>query len=98
MLKFIAEVMRKKILSKKYLVNCLYKAELDLEFLCKCVDNNIAPNVLHFSVANNHLKYLSTHKKCQIYRDKKLVRKSLQYKINRKNLALSKELYEISLI
>ena len=33
----------------------LRKAELDLELLCKCNDNNIVPTFLNFHVGNNHL-------------------------------------------
>ena len=35
----------------------LRKAELDLQFLCKCDDNNVIPNFLNFRLANSHLKY-----------------------------------------
>ena len=34
---------------------CLHKAKLDLEFLCKCNDNNVFPKFLNFRVANNLL-------------------------------------------
>ena len=43
----------------------LRKAELDLEFLCKCNDNNVIPKFLNFRVANNHLKFSTTYKQCQ---------------------------------
>ena len=37
----------------------LRKAELDLQFLCKCVDNNVMPNFLNFRwqivILNIHL-------------------------------------------
>ena len=38
----------------------LRKAELDLQFLCKCDDNNVIPNFLNFRLANSRLKYSST--------------------------------------
>ena len=43
----------------------LRKAELDLEFLCKCNDNNVIPKFLNFRVTNNHLKFSTTYKQCQ---------------------------------
>ena len=43
----------------------LRKAELDLEFLCKCNDNNVVPKFLNFGDANNHLKFSTTYKQCQ---------------------------------
>ena len=43
----------------------LCKAELDLEFLCKCNDNNVIPKFLNFRVANNHLTFSTTYKQCQ---------------------------------
>ena len=42
----------------------LHKAELDLEFLCKCNNNNVIPKFFNCHVANNHLKF-STNKQCQ---------------------------------
>ena len=43
----------------------LRKAELYLEFLCECNDNNVAPKFFNFHVANNHLKLSTTYKQCQ---------------------------------
>ena len=43
----------------------LRKAELDLEFLSKCNDNNIIPKFLNFRVANNHLNFSTTYKQSQ---------------------------------
>ena len=43
----------------------LRKADLDLQFLCKCDDNNVIPNFLDFRLANSHLKYPSTYRLCQ---------------------------------
>ena len=44
----------------------LHKAELDLQFLCKCDDSNVIPNSLNFRLANSHLKYSSTNRLCQL--------------------------------
>ena len=44
----------------------LGKAELDLQFSCKCDYNNVIPNFLNFPLANSHLKYSSTYKLCQL--------------------------------
>ena len=43
----------------------LRKADLDLEFLCKCANKNVVPKFLNFNVTNNHLKYSSTYKQSQ---------------------------------
>ena len=72
--KSIADVIRsrysentvKRIRKLKKLDYRLRKVELDLQFLCKCDDNNIIPNVLNFRLANSHLKYSSTHRLCQL--------------------------------
>ena len=62
----------------------LRKAELDLQFLCKCDDNNIIPNFLNFRLANSHLKYSSTYRLCHLnllreeIRQKKSALRSLQ--------------------
>ena len=45
---------------------CLRKAELDLQFLCKCDDGNVIPNFLNFRLANSHLKYSPTYRLCQL--------------------------------
>ena len=68
--KSIAEVIRsrysqntvKRIRNLEKLDYRLRKAELDLEFLCKCDDNNVVPNFLNFRLANSHLKYSSTYR------------------------------------
>ena len=39
---------------------CLRKAELDLEFLCKCDNKNVVRRFLDFGIASNHLKYSSS--------------------------------------
>ena len=44
----------------------LRNAELDLQFFCKCDDNNIVPNFLNFRLANSHLKYSSTYRFCPL--------------------------------
>ena len=44
----------------------LRKAELGLQYLCKCDDNNVIPNFLNFRLANSHLKYSSTYRLCQL--------------------------------
>ena len=62
----------------------LCKAALDLQFLCKCVDNNVMPNFLNFRLANSHLKYSSTYRLCHLnllreeIRQKKSALRSLQ--------------------
>ena len=71
--KSIAEVIRarynentvKRIWKLEKLDYRLRKAELDLEFLCKCNDNNVVPKFLNFRVANNHLRFFTTYKQCQ---------------------------------
>ena len=72
--KSIAEVIRsrysentvKKIRKLEKLDYRLRKTELDLQFLCKCDDNNVIPNFLNFRLPNSHLKYSSTYKVCQL--------------------------------
>ena len=44
---------------------CLRKAKLDLEFLCKCKDDNVVPTFLNFRIGSNHQKYSSTYKQCK---------------------------------
>ena len=44
----------------------LRKAELDLQFLCKWDDSNAIPIFLNFCLSNNHLKYSSTYRLCQL--------------------------------
>ena len=39
----------------------LRKAELDLDILCTCDDNNVVPDFLDFRVANNDLKHSSNY-------------------------------------
>ena len=43
----------------------LRKAELDLEFLIRCRDNNVKPRFLNFRSANDTLKSSLTYAKCQ---------------------------------
>ena len=38
----------------------LQKAELDLEFLVKCRDNNVIPKFLNFRLANRSLRFSVT--------------------------------------
>ena len=72
--KSIAEVIRsrysentvKRIRKLEKLDYRLRQAELDLQFLCKCDDNNVIPNFLNFRLANSHIKYSSTCKVCQL--------------------------------
>ena len=60
----------------------LRKAELDLQFLCKCEDNNVIPNFLNFRLANSHLKYSSTYRLCQLH----LLREEICQKSTLRNL------------
>ena len=52
-----------RILSKEFVNwrNLVIKGELDLEFLYKYDDNNVALKFLSFHIPNNHLKYSSTY-------------------------------------
>ena len=43
----------------------LRKAELDLEFLVKCRDNNVIPKFLNFPLAKRSLRFSLTHAHCQ---------------------------------
>ena len=43
----------------------LRKAELDLEFLVKCRDNNVIPKFLNFRLANRSLGFSLTYAHCQ---------------------------------
>ena len=43
----------------------LQKAELDLEFLVKCRDNNVIPKFLNFRLANRSLRFSLTYAHCQ---------------------------------
>ena len=82
--KSIAEVIRarynentvKRIRKLDRLDYRLRKSELDLEYLCKCNENNVVPKFLNSRVANNHLKYSSTYKQCQ----SNLLRKEICHK------------------
>ena len=72
----------------------LRKAELDLEFLCKCNYNNVIPKFLNFCVANNHLKFSTTYKQCQ----SNLLREEIRQKkstvqILQKELNLSQNIF-----
>ena len=44
----------------------LGKAELDLQFLCKCDDSNVIPNFLNFRLPNSHFNYSSTYRLCHL--------------------------------
>ena len=44
----------------------LRKAELGLQFLCKCDDSNIIPNFLNFRLASIHIKNPSTYRLRQL--------------------------------
>ena len=73
------------------------KAELDLQFLCKCDDSNVIPNFLKFRLANNHLKYSSTYRFCQLnllrrIRQKKATLRSLQKEFSCLKVPLQNEL------
>ena len=76
----------------------LRKAELDLQFLCKCDNNNVIPNFLNFRLANSHLKYSSTYKVCQLnllreeIRQKKSTLRSLQKEFSSLKVPLQNEL------
>ena len=76
----------------------LCKTELDLQFLCKCDDNNVIPNFLNFRLANSHLKYSSTYKVCQLnllreeIRQKKFTLRSLQKEFSSLEVSLQNEL------
>ena len=73
-MKSIAEVIRsrysentvKRIRKLEKVDYRLRKTELDLQFLCKCDDNNVILNFLNFRLANSHLKYSSTYRLCQL--------------------------------
>ena len=43
----------------------LRKAELDLEFLVKCRDNNLISKFLNFRLANRSLRFSLTYAHCQ---------------------------------
>ena len=104
--KFIAEVIRARynentleiIWKIEKLDNHLSKAELDLEFLCKCNNNNFFPKFLNFRVANNHLKYSSTYKQFQwhLLREesgqKKSTLRNLQKELSSPKASLQNEL------
>ena len=72
--KSIAEVIRsrysentvKRIRKLEEIDYRLRKAELDLQFLCKCNDSNVIPNFLNFRLANSHLNYSSTYRLCHL--------------------------------
>ena len=104
--KSIAEVIRsrysentvKRIRKLEKLDYRLRKAELDLQFLCKCDDNNVIPTFLNFRLANSHLKYSSTYKVCQLnllreeIRQKKSTLRSLQKEFSSLKVSLQNEL------
>ena len=76
----------------------LRKTELDLQFLCKCDDNNVIPNFLNFRLENSHLKYSSTCRLCQLnllreeIRQKKSTLRSLQKEFSSLKVSLQNEL------
>ena len=102
----IAEVIRsrysentvKRIWKLEKLDYRLCKTELDLQFLCKCDDNNVIPNFLNFRLANSHLKYSSAYKVCQLnllreeIRQKKFTLRSLQKEFSSLEVSLQNEL------
>ena len=55
----------KRIEKLEKLDKCLRKAELDLECVYKCNNNNIVSTFLNFCLANNHLKYYFISKQCK---------------------------------
>ena len=77
---------------------CLRKAELDLQFLCKCDDSYVIPNFLNFRLANSHLKYSSTYRLCQLnllreeIRQKKSTLRNLQKEFSSLKVSLQNEL------
>ena len=104
--KSIAEVIRsrysentvKRIRKLEKLDYRLRKGELDLQFLCKCDDNNVKPNFLNFRLANSRLKYSSTYKVCQLnllreeIRQKKSTLRSLQKEFGSLKVSFQNEL------
>ena len=66
----------------------LRKAELDLEFLCNCSDNNAVSKFLNFRVAYNHIKFSTTYEQYQSNLRKEEIR---QKKIECTNRILQKE-------
>ena len=76
----------------------LRKAELDLQFLCKCDYNDVITNFLNFPLANSHLKYSSTYKLCQLnllteeIRQIKSTLRSLQKEFSSLKVSLQNEL------
>ena len=75
---------------------CLCKVELDLEFLCKCNNNNVESKFLNFRVANNHLKYSSTYNQSEsnFLREKIRQKKATVPILQKKDLVLFKYLYK----
>ena len=104
--KSIAEVIRsryseitvKRIWKLEKLDYRLHKAELDLQFLCKCDNSKVIPNFLNFRLANSHLKYSSTYRLCQSnllreeIRWKKSTLRSLQKEFSSLKVSLQNEL------
>ena len=56
----------KRVWKFKKLDYRLRKAEIGLEFLCKCDENYVVPKFLNFRVAKNHPKYSFTYNSCQL--------------------------------
>ena len=89
----------KRIRKLKKLDYHLRKAELYLQFLCKCHDTNVIPNFLIFYLANGHLKHSPTYRVCQlILLIEEICLKKSTLRSYRKNLVLSKCLYRMSFI
>ena len=74
----------------------LRKAELDLQFLYKCDDSNVIPNLPNFRLANSHLE--STYRLCHLnllreeIRQKKSALRSLQKEFSSLKVSLQNEL------
>ena len=104
--KSIAEVIRsryientlKRIRKLEKLDYRLRKTELDVQFLCKCDDNNVIPNFLNFRLANSGLKYSSTYRLCQLnllreeIRQERSTLRSLQKEFSSPKVSLQNEL------
>ena len=76
----------------------LCRADLDLQFLCKCDDSIVIPNFLNFCLPNSHLKYSSTYRLCQLnllretIRQKKSTLRSLHKEFSSLEVSLQNEL------
>ena len=75
-------IQSKEFGNSRNLIYRLCKAELDLELLCKCNNNNVIPLFLNFCIANNHLKYSCIYKQCQSHLlREEICQKKLQKKL-----------------